>query len=131
MPPMPALRKEPRCRGYTLIELLVVLAALGLLLSVAAPRYVDHVDRARENVLRQNLAATRDAIDKFRVDRDRYPESLEELVAHRYLRHRPLDPVTDREDTWILVPAEGGRGVVDVRSGAMGIARDGRTYASW
>jgi general secretion pathway protein G len=124
---------HPRCRhrGYTLIELLVVLAALGLLLSIAAPRYLEHVDRTRENVLRQNLAATRDAIDKFRADRDRYPESLDELVAQRYLRQRPLDPITDRDDTWVLVPSEDGRGIVDLRSRATGTGRDGRAYATW
>src|SRR5207247_5814493 len=87
-------------RGFTLIELLVVMAAMGLLLSLAAPRYVEHVDRAREVVLRQNLAGLRDAIDKFYADRARYPKNLQELVQQRYLRQVPLDPVTDRIDTW-------------------------------
>lgn len=118
--------------GFTLIELLVVLAALGLLLSIAAPRFVEHVDRSRESVLRQNLAGLRKAIDLFYEDRERYPESLQELVTHRYLRSLPLDPMTDRDDTWVLVPPpNGGRGVFDVRSAAPGVARDGRPYAAW
>ncbi len=121
-------------RGFTLIELLVVMAALGLLLSIAAPRYVEHVDRAREVVLRQNLVGLRDAIDKFYADRARYPKDLQELVQQRYLRQVPLDPVTDRIDTWVLVPPAGQQGsgaVFDVRSGAIGHARDGSVYASW
>jgi len=120
-------------RGFTLIELLVVMAALGLLLSIAAPRYVEHVDRAREVVLRQNLNGLRDAIDKFYADRSRYPKDLQELVQQRYLRQVPLDPVTDRADTWVLLPPAGqqGAGVFDVRSGAPGSARDGTVYASW
>ena len=120
-------------RGFTLIELLVVMAALGLLLSIAAPRYVEHVDRGREVVLRQNLAGLRDAIDKFYADRARYPKDLQELVQQRYLRQVPLDPVTDRIDTWVLVPPTGQQGsaVFDVRSGALGQARDGSTYATW
>ena len=109
-------------RGFTLIELLVVMAALGLLLAIAAPRYVEHVDRAREVVLRQNLAAVRDAIDKFYADRARYPADLQELVQARYLRQVPLDPVTDRNDTWVLVPPHRQPGgVFDVRSGAAGV----------
>ena len=120
-------------RGFTLIELLVVMAALGLLLSIAAPRYVEHVDRAREVVLRQNLIGLRDAIDKFYADRARYPKDLQELVQQRYLRQVPLDPMTDRIDTWVLVPPAGqpGAAVFDVRSGAVGKARDGTIYASW
>lgn len=120
-------------RGYTLIELLVVMAAIGLLLSIAAPRYVEHVDRARETTLRHNLIGLRDAIDKFYADRGNYPPSLQELVQQRYLRSIPVDPVTDRSDSWVLIPpaAGGAGGVFDVRSGAPGKSRDGVAYAAW
>jgi general secretion pathway protein G len=120
-------------RGFTLIELLVVLAALALLLGIAVPRYVEHVDRAREAVLRQNLAALRDAIDKFNADRGRYPADLAELARERYLREVPRDPLTDRSDSWILVqPPQGAEGkVYDVHSGAPGQGRDGKPYATW
>jgi general secretion pathway protein G len=120
-------------RGYTLIELLVVLAALGLLLAIAAPRYTEHVDRAREAVLRQNLIGVREAIDKFYADRARYPRDLAELVKERYLRQLPVDPLTDRSDTWVIIaPPDQQQGAVqDLRSGAPGQARDGSTYAKW
>lgn len=123
-------------RGFTLIELLVVMAALGLLLSLAAPRYLEHLERSRETVLRHNLVGMRDAIDKFSADRSRYPNDLNELVQQRYLRHVPLDPVTDRYDSWMVVPppnAPAGQSgpVYDVRSGAPGNAKDGTAYASW
>lgn len=118
--------------GFTVIELLVVMAALGLLLSIIAPRYVEHIDRSREVVLRQNLTALRDAIDKFYADRARYPENLQELVRERYLRELPVDPVTDRADSWLLEPPPGQRnGVAEVRSGAAGVSRDGVAYARW
>src|SRR5688572_12411566 len=120
-------------RGFTLIELLVVLAAIALLLGLAVPRYVEHVDRARETVLRQNLAALRDAIDKFNADRGRYPIELAELARERYLREVPRDPITDRHDTWTVVPPpQGAAGqVYDVHSGAPGQGREGVPYASW
>ena len=121
-----------RAAGFTLIELLVVMAAIGWLLAIVAPRYVDHVDRAREAVLKQNLAGLRDAIDRFHADRDRYPTDLHELVQERYLREVPLDPLTDRRDTWTLRAPSGQPGVVfDVRSGAPGQARDGSRYGQW
>lgn len=120
-------------RGYTLIELLVVLAALGLLLAIASPRYTEHVDRAREVVLHQNLLGIRESIDKFYADHGRYPRDLQELVKERYLRQAPVDPVTDRADTWIVVPPPGQTdgAVVDVHSGALGKGQDGTAYASW
>jgi len=120
-------------RGFTLIELLVVLAALALLLGLAVPRYIEHVDRARETVLRQNLAALRDSIDKFNADRGRYPAELAELAHERYLREVPRDPITDRSDTWVILPPPQGTDgqVYDVHSGAAGQARDGRPYAAW
>jgi general secretion pathway protein G len=121
-----------RFAGFTLIELLVVMAALGLLLAISVPRYTEHVDRAREVVLRQNLASLRESIDKFYADRGRYPAALQELVQGRYLRQVPLDPMSDRADTWVLVPPAGTTsGVFDVLSGAPGTGRDGSPYASW
>lgn len=123
-----------RRHGFTLVELLVVMAAIGLLLAIVAPQYVEHVDRARETALRQNLVSLRDAIDKFYADRARYPSSLQELATEHYLRQVPLDPVTDRNDSWVVLPPPGNASadlVFDVRSGAAGRGRDGRPYAEW
>lgn len=126
----PAVRSQ---RAFTLIEMLVVMAVLGLLLAISAPRYAEHVDRARDAVLKQNLASARDAIDKFYADRSRYPADFKELVQQRYLRQVPLDPITDRDDAWVAVPPPGQKtgAMADVRSGATGVARDGSRYASW
>ncbi|MFG6433459.1 type II secretion system protein [Roseateles sp. LYH14W] len=122
-----------RSCGFTVIELLVVLAAMALLLSIAAPRYVDYLDNARIVALKQDLFQMREALDKFHADQGRYPKTLEELVERRYLRAIPEDPVTQRTDTWLPVaPKNGDTAVIaDIRSGAPGMARDGTAYASW
>ncbi|HEX6362873.1 MAG TPA: prepilin-type N-terminal cleavage/methylation domain-containing protein [Albitalea sp.] len=116
-------------RGFTLIELLVVMAIIGGLLAMAAPRYLHRVDLAKETVLKSDLAAMRDAVDKFFADTGRYPASLEELVAQRYLRKIPPDPITESAESWVVVapPAESS-GVYDVKSGAPGTTLDGRPY---
>ncbi|PWK35149.1 type II secretion system protein G (GspG) [Cupriavidus plantarum] len=119
-------------RGFTLIELLVVLAILATLLTLVVPRYFGQADKARETVLRENLTAMRDSIDRFRADEGRYPGSLEELVQKRYLREIPLDTVTQSRGTWKTVPAPDGKpGVYDVRSGASGKGKDGTDYGTW
>jgi len=123
----------PSRRGFTVIELMVVLAAVALLLAVAAPRYVQHLDNARDVALKENLRQMRDAIDKFYADQGRYPSALDELVTRRYLRQVPEDPVTQRVDSWSVVapPNNLAGAVADVRSGAKGHARDGSEYAKW
>ena len=122
-------------RGFTLIELIVVMAIVALLVSIAAPRYVQSVDRAREASLRSSLKVMRDAIDQFAADRGRYPDNLQELADLRYLRHLPDDPLTGQRDTWVaLQPAADSAlpgQVWDVRSGAAGRALDGGLYADW
>ncbi len=123
-----------RAMGFTLIELLVVLAIIATLLSIVVPRYFDHVERSKETALRQTLAVTRDALDKFHADRGRYPETLEDLVAKRYLRKLPEDPVLGRSDAWRLLapPANSDPGAVfDLKSGAPGTARDGTRFGDW
>lgn len=119
-------------RGFTLIEMLVALAVLAMLLSLALPRYFMGLDRARETLLVENLRTTRDALDQFHSDQGRYPESLDELVARKYLRAVPLDPVTRSARTWRLLPPEApalGR-VADLRSGARGSGPSGLAYAT-
>jgi len=122
-----------RCKGFTLIELLVVLAIVGMLLAVVAPRYFDSVERAKDAALRTDLRLLRESIEKYQADTGHLPETLEQLVQARYLRTVPIDPATDRSDTWVAVPAPDGMtpGVYDIRSGAPGAARDGTAYGSW
>ena len=116
-------------RGFTLIELLVVMAIIATLLSIATPSYFSHLERAREVTLRETLLVVRDAIDKFHADTGRYPAELSELASRRYLRKVPVDPISERSDTWIIVPPPGeGAGVWDLRSGAGG---EDRPYAQW
>ena len=120
-----------RARGFTLIELLVVLAIIGTLLALATPRYFQHVERAKEAVLRENLATVRDAIDQYRADKGVWPASLEALAEKRYLRQVPLDPLTESRDTWLLLPPaeHAATGVFDIRSGAEGATIDGTLYS--
>jgi general secretion pathway protein G len=123
-----------RVAGFTLIELMVVLAIIALLLSVAVPRYFHSVNLAREGVLRANLAATRDALDKYFGDTGSYPDSLEQLVQSRYLRALPVDPITESVATWTVIapnqPERAGA-VFDLRSGASGKASDGSSFSDW
>jgi general secretion pathway protein G len=123
-----------RASGFTLIELLVVFAILATLLTLAVPRYFSSVDRSKEAVLKQNLATLRNSLDQFHSDTGKYPESLDDLVKKRYLRSVPLDPITERIDSWVPQPPpadSGSSGIYDVRSGAEGKATDGSDYASW
>lgn len=121
-------------RGFTLIELLVVMAIVSALLSIVVPRYMHKVDVAKEAALKENLVALRIALDQYYSDKGVYPEKLTELVSQRYLRTLPIDPVTERRDSWVASVREedGGKKVVhNVHSGATGNALDGTAFKSW
>lgn len=128
-----AQHRDQRRSGFTLIELLVVMAILATLLSIAAPRYFQSVERAKEATLRTDLRLLREAIDKYQADTGRLPDSLQQLVDQRYVRSVPVDPVTGEASDWLLVPHPDGAtsGVCDVRSGALGVALDGTSFAQW
>jgi general secretion pathway protein G len=118
--------------GFTLIELLVVMAIIGTLLTIAAPRYFRSVDRSKEAVLHQNLALTRQAIDKYFGDNGKYPDSLEDLVQKKYLRSLPYDPIAESNATWQIIAPESAKGAVyDIKSGAPGVGLDGTEYKVW
>lgn len=119
--------------GFTLIELLVVMAIIAVLLTLAVPRYFGNVDKAKEAVLKENLATLRDSIDKHYADTGKYPATLDDLVTRKYLRKIPVDPITESAVTWILVPPEDPQkgGIFDVKSGAPGNAADGSAYGEW
>ena len=119
--------------GFTLVELMVVMAIIALLLAIAAPRYFHGVDKSKEVVLHENLALTRQALDKYFSDNGKYPDALDELVSKKYLRSLPVDPVTDSSATWIIVSPDAAEkgGVFDIKSGAPGSGRDGSAYKDW
>ena len=119
--------------GFTLVELLVVLAILALLLTLAVPRYFTSIERSKEAVLKQDLSTLRESIDKFYGDTGQYPKTLEDLVERKYIRKLPLDPMTEKTNTWLFTPPEPPLegDIYDIHSGATGLAKDGSKYADW
>jgi general secretion pathway protein G len=106
------LQGVTRSRGFTLIEMLVVMTLIALLLTLAIPRYFAALDNGRQSVQRQNLATIRDALDKFFGDQGKYPETLDELVARRYLRQVPIDPLSEAPNWVVVAPQDPALGAV-------------------
>ena len=126
---------KTRLSGHTLIELLLALFILALLASLAVPVVSGGISRAKESALKEDLYHLRKAIDDHYADTGAYPAELDELVRKRYLRRAPVDPLTDRRDSWRLTWAEGEGehppGIVDVHSGSDELDSEGVPYADW
>jgi general secretion pathway protein G len=125
-------------RGFTLIELMVVMAIISVLLAIALPIYQKSIVRAKESVLRNNLFTLRNMIDEYTIDKQKAPETLQDLVSGGYLRQIPQDPITGSDQTWKIIMEEASingsnnpPGIFDVRSGSDKTALDGTQYADW
>ena len=125
-------------KGFTLIELLVVVAIIGIHAAVAVGQYGRSIQKAREAVLKENLFRTRTAIQMYFADKNTYPTDLTTLVEASYLRAIPIDTVAQSTETWVVAFATPGEedislepGVIDLFSGAEGVALDGTRYSEW
>ncbi|MBX7060045.1 MAG: type II secretion system GspH family protein [Pyrinomonadaceae bacterium] len=122
--------------GFSLLELMIAMFILIILISVAIPTYQRSVQHAKETVLQENLWQMRRAIDQFYADKGHLPKSIDDLVTEKYLREKPIDPVTESTE-WTEVqgddPAakEGETGLKDVKSTAEGMDSNGKEYAKY
>ncbi len=124
--------------GFTLIELMIVMAIISILISIAVPLYQKSIIATKESVLRQNLFTLRTVIDEYTYDKQKAPQTLEELVSAGYLRQIPVDPITGSNRTWKLIMEDAltsvnqtEPGIFDVRSGSDKVGLDGTPYADW
>jgi general secretion pathway protein G len=132
------MQRRLRQRGFTLIELMVVISIIVILMSVAIPRYQASILRARETVLRDDLYTLRSVIDQFTLDKQKAPQSLQDLVDAGYLKTLPMDPFTNSRETWvpitdesIMSPDQSQPGIIDVHSGSEQKSSEGSAYSSW
>ncbi|ABF41000.1 general secretion pathway protein G [Candidatus Koribacter versatilis Ellin345] len=126
-----------RQRGFTLIELMIVMSIIVILLGIAIPNYRNSIIRARESVLKDDLFTMRSVIDQYTLDKQKAPQSLDDLVSAGYLKSIPKDPMTNgtewqtvQEDSLMSVDQQ-EPGIVDVHSTSNATASDGSTYSSW
>jgi general secretion pathway protein G len=125
-------------QGFTLLELMIVMVVIGLLAAIAIPAYTSNIRNAKEAVLKEDLHIMRQAIDAYTVDKQKAPQSLDDLVQAGYLKSIPIDPMTHRSDTWM--PAQDDTlqnldqtesGINDVHSGSQQTGANGTSYSTW
>ena len=134
----PAYRSRRSQQGFTLLELMIVMIIIMTLAAIAIPSYMNNVRHAREAVLKEDLHTMRTAIDSYTVDKEKAPQTLDDLVQAGYLKAMPVDPFTHRSDTWLAVQDDSlmtidqtQSGISDVHSGAQETASDGTSYNTW
>lgn len=122
--------------GFSLLELMIAMFIMIILISVAVPSYQRAVQNAREAVLKENLWQMRRAIDQYYADKGRPPQTLDDLVGAKYLRERPIDPMTEKDDWNEVVEAdpsssEAESGLKDIKSSSDGVDSEGKAYSEY
>jgi general secretion pathway protein G len=131
-------RSTQKDAGFTLLELMIVMAIIGVLSTLATPSFIGAIKSAREAVLREDLHVLRTAIDSYTEDKQKAPQSLDDLIQDGYLKVVPVDPMTRSSETWVTDTSDSlhtldqtDPGIDDVHSGSTETGTDGKTYAEW
>ena len=129
--------KTGRSRGFTLMELMIVISIMMILMAIAIPMYNQSILRARESVLRQDLFTLRQVIDQYTLDKQKAPQSLDDLKQAGYIREIPVDPMTGQanwevaQEDVLMAADQQEPGISDVHSASGAISTDGTAYSSW
>lgn len=130
--------RRTQSAGFTLVELMIVMSIIGILMMLAVPSYVTAIKHAREAVLKEDLHTMRAAIESYTMDKEKGPQSLDDLVQSGYLRAIPEDPMTHSSDTWVTDQSqdmysldETDPGIDDVHSGSDETGTNGQAYNTW
>jgi general secretion pathway protein G len=115
---------------------MIVITIIIILAAIVLPQFQKSILATREAVLRDDLFQMRKMIDQYAADKQKLPQSLDDLVSSGYMREKPADPMTGQAD-WREDPGEdpnltdGGTGLVDVHSSSADVGTDGRPYSEW
>jgi general secretion pathway protein G len=130
-------RHRRRAFGFTLLELMIVISIILIVMSIALPVYTTSILRSKESVLKQDLFTLREVIDQYTYDKQKAPQSLDDLVTANYLKKLPVDPMTGQAD-WVpetedVLTAidQQEPGINGVHSASAATGSDGKAYSEW
>jgi len=123
--------------GFTLLEMMVVISMMLILLAMAMPIYSQSVNRAREDAFRDSLLTLNQMIFQYTMDKQKPPQSLEDLRTAGYIKEVPKDItgsatwVTEDDPPAILSLYQTETGVYGVHSASNKIGSNGKPYSEW
>jgi general secretion pathway protein G len=135
-PSSPSQLSKSRQCGFTLLELMIVISIIIILAAIALPQYQKTILHTREAVLRDDLFKMRSLLDQYAADKNKLPQSLDDLITGGYMRELPQDPFTGQKD-WVVTSGDdpnstsGEQGVTDIHSASGDISSEGTPYSEW
>jgi general secretion pathway protein G len=124
-------------RGFTLLEMVVVVSIITIMMAIAIPIYNRSILHARERALQSDLDMLNKTIVQYTLDKQKAPQSLDDLKTAGYIQKIPNDPMTDEpnweveQDETLLSVDQQDPGVYGVHSASNAIGTNGQAYSSW
>ena len=82
-------------KGFTLLEIMIVVTIIAILGALVMPRFMDVPKKANVTAAKTQIQNLSMALDKYALEKGRYPstdEGLQLLVTERIMKKIPNDP---------------------------------------
>lgn len=90
-----------RTHNFTLIEIMIVIVIIGMLASLAVPKIMDNLEKAKVETTKANLMTLKQAVVQYNIDNQEYPAALSDLLAKNSKNGRGyLDQRSLPKDGW-------------------------------
>ena len=89
-------------RGFATLEVILMVMVIGILASIAVPRFTNITAKANTAKVQADLSTINTAIEIYYMEKGDYATSIDALVTAEYLQAKPKAPSGS-----IYTPAEG------------------------
>ena len=79
-------------RGFATLEVIMMVVVIGILATIAVPRFTDVTTKANTAKIQSDLTTIDTAIQMYYMEKGSYATTIKDLVDNNYLMDEPIPP---------------------------------------